>query len=205
MTEGEESRDGEESKQEESVAEVMKIENEMVKKGDNNTEEVGSQGISEHEQAVDEDEEEIDNGSGEEGEQDSKVGANDGSENDGGECNLQSSIFEEKMKKMINIRKKALNNIQLAQERQKKNYDAKHCKDKEKYVVGTLVLLRNSKKLSRKGSKMEQNWLGPYRIIENVKKNTYRLCSRNDNKKVLRTLVNMSRLKIYHEDPAKVR
>ena len=106
------------------------------------------------------------------------------------------------MKKMIDVRKKALNNIKLAQARQKKNYDAKHCKDKEKYTVGTLVLLRNSKKLSRKGSKMEQNWLGPYRILENVKKNTYRLCNRNDSKKVLRTLVNMSRLKIYHEDPA---
>ena len=34
------------------------------------------------------------------------------------------------------IRKTALNNIKVAQERQKRQYDAKHCKDKAKYQVG---------------------------------------------------------------------
>ena len=41
---------------------------------------------------------------------------------------------------MIEVRKKALENIQSAQERQKKYYDAKHCKDKEQYEVGAPVL-----------------------------------------------------------------
>ncbi len=93
-----------------------------------------------------------------------------GKNNNNVERQLQSLRFEEEMKKMIDVRKKALININLAQARQKKNYDAK---DIKKYKVGTLVLLRNSKKLSRNGSKMEQNWLGPYRILEIGKKNTY--------------------------------
>ena len=65
--------------------------------------------------------------------------------------------FEEHMKKMITVRKKALDNIGTAQHRQKTYYDAKHCKDKEMYTVGAAVPVRNYKKLSRKGSKLEPN------------------------------------------------
>ena len=57
---------------------------------------------------------------------------------------------------MDDVQRKALENIQSAQERQKKYYDAKHCKDKEPYKVGAAVLLLNSKKLSKKGSKLER-------------------------------------------------
>ena len=39
---------------------------------------------------------------------------------------------------MIEIRKKALENIGIAQDKQKKYYDAKHCKDKEKFEVSTI-------------------------------------------------------------------
>lgn len=108
--------------------------------------------------------------------------------------------FEQCLAKMVDIRKKALDNIGIAQQQQKYYYDAKHCKDKEKYEVGTLVLLKNSKKLSRKGSKMEQNWTGPYRIHEVTGKNTFRLsCCRGSEEKILKTLVNITRLKLYHE------
>ena len=41
----------------------------------------------------------------------------------------------------MTIRKAALDNIKVAQ-RQKMQYDAKHCKDKAKYKVGTLVLVK---------------------------------------------------------------
>ena len=78
---------------------------------------------------------------------------------------------------MVDVRRKALENIQSAQERQKKYYDAKHCKDKEQYKVGAAVLLLNSNKLSRKGSELEQNWIGPYHIHEVLPKGTYRLCN----------------------------
>ena len=108
--------------------------------------------------------------------------------------------MEENMAKMVDIRKKALANIGIAQQQQKIYYDAKHCKDKEKYDVGALVLLKNSRKLSCKGSKMEPNWTGPYSIVEVAGKNTYRLCRYKGTKKekVLKQLINVTRLKLYH-------
>ena len=66
---------------------------------------------------------------------------------------------------MIRIRKEALDNIHKAQRRQKTYYDKLHSADKLSYKVGTLVLLKNCKKDTKKGSKMEQNWSGPYAII----------------------------------------
>ena len=72
--------------------------------------------------------------------------------------------LDEHITRMVGVRKKALENIANAQKRQKQQYDAKHSRGKEKYKVGALVLIKNSKKFSRKGSKMEPNWLGPYHI-----------------------------------------
>ena len=66
-----------------------------------------------------------------------------------------------------------------AQGRQKVYYDQVHCKDREKYKVETLVLIKNSKKLSKKGSKMKPNWTGPYLIHEVLSKGTYRLSKPN--------------------------
>ena len=54
--------------------------------------------------------------------------------------------LDERTERMIRIRKEALENIAKAQARQKKYYDAKHCKDKAQDKVGSLVLLLNSKK-----------------------------------------------------------
>ena len=107
--------------------------------------------------------------------------------------------FDEYISDMIKIRRRALENIQAAQERQKGYYDAKHGKDKSKYQVGELVLVKNSKKLSRKGSKMEPNWHGPYRIHEILGKGTFKLCHVDDSKKVLAQIFNMTRLKLYHQ------
>lgn len=47
---------------------------------------------------------------------------------------------------MITLRKKALENICVAQKKQKTYYDAKHSKDSDKYKVGTLVLKKVIKK-----------------------------------------------------------
>ena len=63
--------------------------------------------------------------------------------------------FEGILKKMLELRETALINIEKAQEKQKLYYDAKHCKDVAKYSIGAKVLLRNNKKDSRKGSKLE--------------------------------------------------
>ena len=111
--------------------------------------------------------------------------------------NTEELDLDEHVKKMMTVRKRALENIRHAQDRQKRCYDAKHAKDKSKYKVGILVWVKNSKKLSRKGSKLEKNWLGPYRICEVIGKGTFRLCNRNDCSTVLATTYNMTRLKLY--------
>ena len=63
--------------------------------------------------------------------------------------------------------------MQKAQERQKKSYNAKH--QKGSFEIGQLVLVRNMKKLSKKGDKMAPNWTGPYIVAECVGSNNYRL------------------------------
>ena len=103
---------------------------------------------------------------------------------------------------MVDVRKKALENIEKAQGRQKVYYDQIHCKDRELYEVGTLVLLKNSKKLTKKGSKMEPNWTGPYLIHEVLSKGTYRLAHPNPPFKVLAQKYNMTRLKIFCQQGA---
>ena len=101
---------------------------------------------------------------------------------------------------MIEVRRKALCNIEHAQEKQKYYYDKKHCKDKALYKVGSSVLVRNSKKVSRKGSKLEQNWLGPYVIHEVLSKGTFLLRNSNNHSKVLAQKYNMARLKLYYHN-----
>lgn len=107
--------------------------------------------------------------------------------------------FETSLEKMVNLRRKALKNIKAAQDRQKKYYDAKHCKDIIRYKVGSLVLLQNSKKLSKKGMKLAPNWTGPYEIHEVLPKGTYRLREQGNPSKVLSQKVNTSRLKQYFQ------
>ena len=111
--------------------------------------------------------------------------------------NNQDEGLQEHIRKLVKIRKTALNNIKVAQEHQQRQYDAKHCKDKAKYKVGTLVLVKNSWKLTCKGSKMDPNWLGPYHIHEVLNKGTFRLSQVKDGK-VLAQLYNMTWLKLYY-------
>ena len=46
--------------------------------------------------------------------------------------------------------------------------------------VGDNVLLQNTKKLSRKGSKYEQSWRGPYEIAERAGKGRYYVRKQNE-------------------------
>ncbi|KAL5500398.1 hypothetical protein EMCRGX_G011953 [Ephydatia muelleri] len=92
------------------------------------------------------------------------------------EDGLQQTITECNIKTMVDVRKKALENIMKAQGRQK-----------------------NSKKLSKKGSKMEPNWTGPYLIHEVLSKGTYRLSKPNPPFQVLAQKYNMTHLKIIYQ------
>ena len=60
------------------------------------------------------------------------------------------------MQAMVNVRQQALQNIQKAQCRQKIYDDAVHNIDKGLYKAGAVVLLRNSKKLTKKVLKWNQ-------------------------------------------------
>jgi len=201
----EDERDG--GSQEEEKSPVDENEDSGSYKGDENEKDSGSQ---------EGDENEKDSGSQEENEDEKDSGGHEGDENEkdnGGQEDKKNSTdkvkkddgsqeegigLEEHICKMVTIRRKALENIKVAQERQKVHYDAKHCQDKARYKVGALVLVKNSLKLSRKGPKMAPNWLGPYRIHEVLNKGTFRLSQVKDGKKVLAQLYNMTRLKLYY-------
>ena len=87
-----------------------------------------------------------------------------------------------------------------AQGRQKVHYDQVHCKDREKYKVGTLVLIKNSKKLSKKGPRWSLIGQATVHLIHEVLSNgTYRLSKPNLPFQVLAQKYNMTRLKIFYQ------
>lgn len=98
---------------------------------------------------------------------------------------IDSFQFDEHVKKLIDIRKKldidVKRNVKVAQARQKKSYDARH--KQGSYEVGNLVLLKNMRKLSKKGDKMKPNWFGPYVVAECIGNNNYKLRKRDGKKK----------------------
>ena len=69
-----------------------------------------------------------------------------------------------------------MENISKAQERQKKEYNARH--QPLQFQEGDVVLLRNMRNEARKGGKLERAWCGPYTISAVLPKGLYRL--RND-------------------------
>ena len=98
--------------------------------------------------------------------------------------------------KMLEVRKKALHNIKIAQKRQKRYYDAKHGQAKANFAKGSQVLLFNSRKHSKKGMKLAPDWTGPYIIHEILSKGTCRLQDPKNNR-VLAQKYNVTRLKLY--------
>ena len=59
-----------------------------------------------------------------------------------------------------------------------------------------MVLLRNSRRDSKKGDKMKPKWLGPYIIVESLGKSRYRLKNPHNNN-ILKNSVYSVRLKPY--------
>ena len=70
------------------------------------------------------------------------------------------SPFNEKVRVMMKAQ--AMQNIDKAQERQKKSHDVKH--QPLRFKEGDTVLLRNLRNEVRKGGKLERAWSGPYTI-----------------------------------------
>ena len=99
---------------------------------------------------------------------------------------------------MTNIRDQvkvqAIKNIEKAQERQKKSYDAKQ--QPLRFKEGDIVLPRNLRNEAIKGGKLERAWSGPYTISKVLPKGLYNL--RNEDGTELKTSFDSSRLKIYY-------
>ena len=112
---------------------------------------------------------------------------------------LEEDDFETKVKRMAELRAKvhsnALANIEKAQERQKKHYDAKH-NTNTKLKVGDMVLVKDMKNEGRKGGKLNQLFPGgPYTITEDLGKGRYRL--KDEKGELLKTAINCHRLKLW--------
>lgn len=109
--------------------------------------------------------------------------------------------MDEQVKVLMELRKeldvKVKVNVKEAQKRQKKHYDLRH--QEGSFSVGQKVLVRNMKKLSKKGDKMAPNWTGPYEIATCVGINTYQL-KRINTATVLKSSYSSTRLKVFHEN-----
>ncbi|CAK9302787.1 unnamed protein product [Gordionus sp. m RMFG-2023] len=92
--------------------------------------------------------------------------------------------------------KRAKENILVAQDRQKRDYQ-KRLKDKIPYEVGQQVLIWNSRRADRKGGKMSDPWLGLY-IIDKVYENDLYSVSNKDNT-LLKRKYNGCNLKPYFQ------
>ena len=74
---------------------------------------------------------------------------------------------------LLRCQQDAVKEIGKAQHIQKKYYDAKHFK--QDLAVGDKVLVKNSRRINRKGDKIMSKWVGPYTIAECVGKGVYKL------------------------------
>ena len=79
----------------------------------------------------------------------------------------------------------AKSNIKIAQDRQKQQYDQKHCRP-PKFAVGMRVLKKDFTRKKRKGGGMNHKWLGPYIIIKDLTKGFFSLRSVENGKETKR-------------------
>lgn len=89
----------------------------------------------------------------------------------------------------------AKGNIVSAQQRQKEQYDRKHCSCPLKYECGDLVLKKDFNRRKRKGGGMDYKWLGPYEVIKDVGRGFFALRCKDSGQVIER--INGAHLKTY--------
>ena len=87
-------------------------------------------------------------------------------------------------------------NIADAQKKQKNYYDSRH--QPQIFSVGEKVLVENTAQKIRKGGKLEDKWLGPYKINREIRSGAYALETIDG--KLLKKSCNVARLKVFHEE-----
>ena len=100
-------------------------------------------------------------------------------------------ITEERRRRLESVKE----NILVAQQRQKEQYDRKHS-NPETFAVGALVVKKDFTRKKRAGGKLDSHWTGPYRIVNALGRGLYSLES-VQNKKNTVTRVNGVHLKRY--------
>ncbi|PIK51039.1 putative gypsy retrotransposon integrase-like protein 1-like [Apostichopus japonicus] len=86
----------------------------------------------------------------------------------------QERVYQSMAKSREKIKGLVKGNISKAQERQKKNFDKRHQSEKN-FKVGSSVLVRNARKDVRRGGKLENSWLGPYKVKDVNEKGLFTL------------------------------
>lgn len=90
----------------------------------------------------------------------------------------------------------AKKNIDNSQKKQKKQYQKRKGIVKTSIRVDDLVLRLNMKKRTKKGHKMEDTWLGPYKVLQvSDKGSCFIWCVKTEKK--IKQKVNVSQLKLY--------
>ncbi len=97
-----------------------------------------------------------------------------------------------------NLNEKVSQSISAAQDKQKKNYDNRRSRS-TKMREGSVVYIKNSKRIHRMGSKMAPLWIGPYTVAKVLTKG--RVLLRNDkSRKILKNIYNAATLKVYSNE-----
>ncbi|RVE71041.1 hypothetical protein OJAV_G00070140 [Oryzias javanicus] len=102
--------------------------------------------------------------------------------------------LEAKIADVVDLHAKIYQNITLAQERQKREYETRKKRNVKSFVfkVGDEVLKANKRKEGRKGGRLEENWSGPYMIASISGKGVTTLSKKGTQ---LKQNVNVSQLK----------
>ena len=112
-----------------------------------------------------------------------------------------TDVFTRYARAMIGVKEQiadtASQNIEKAQDRQKKNFDKRHLIPH--FEIGTEILLKNLTRNGRMGGKMDSHYTGPYTIVDDLGHGVYRL-KNSKNNKVLAKTHNACRFKTYHRD-----
>ena len=106
--------------------------------------------------------------------------------------------FQELLNKLKSSQEIAAENMKIAQEKAKLRHDLKA--KNPTFNLQDLVLLKSTRVEEGLSKKLADKYTGPYYIVEIGPNHTYKLRNFADNKP-LPSLVNASRLKLYHDDP----
>ena len=97
----------------------------------------------------------------------------------------------------IDLHKKLLSNISIAQEKQKREYGKRVKGTVEKFEIGSKVMVANVKLKNQKGRKLDQRYSGPMTVVHMHKKQ----CFLEDGRGIpLQNPVHKGRLKLFRGD-----